>query len=542
MREHSKSTNRVAKSVNDELPVSKTTSICPECNMIIEADIFERDAKIWIRKECPEHGEVEDLYYGSAELYRKAERFAHDGRGIYNPNVNKKDPVCPSDCGLCSRHKTHTVLANLVVTNRCDLSCYYCFFYSKRLGYVYEPTLNQLEEMIKTLRSQEPVACNALQITGGEPLLRDDLIDIIKLCKKYGVDHLQLNTNGIRISQDSEFLKKARALKLNSLYLSFDGVTPKTNPKNHWEIPGVLENCREAGLGAVLVPTVIRGKNDHELGNIIKFGINNIDIVRGINFQPVSLVGKITKADRKEMRITIPDVLEKIQEQTNGQVSMDDFYPVPVIYPFTRFIEALTGTPQYDLSAHFACGMATYVFKDGDNIIPITRFVDVEGLFGYMNKLASDLESGKSKTVVRAKMLFRIRSFIDKKKEPRGLNLWKILFNAFIRHDYKALGEFHYKTLLLGLMHFQDKYNLDLERVKRCCVHNALTDGRIIPFCTFNAIPEWYRDASQESQGVEFSRWEDLTGRSMKDDLYKRDIKKLAASPLYKKAYDMFLS
>lgn len=540
-RRPAKTAKKAAKALKNELPVRKTTSICPDCNRIIKADIFERDAKIWIRKTCPKHGEVEDLYWGSADLYRKAERFAHDGKGIDNPNVKKKDPVCPKDCGLCSLHKSHTALGNLVVTNRCDLSCFYCFFYAKRLGYVYQPTLKQLDDMIKTLVSEKPVACNAIQVTGGEPCLRDDLIDIIKLCKKHGVDHIQLNTNGIRISQDLEFLKEARANELNTLYLSFDGVTPKTNPKNHWEIPGVLDNCRKADVRAVLVPTVIRGKNDHELGSILKFGFNNIDIVRGVNFQPVSLVGKISKADRMKMRITIPDTIEKIEEQTGGEVSREDFYPVPTPYPFTRFAEALTGIPQYELSSHFACGMGTYVFKDGKKMIPITRFVDVEGLFDYLNKSASYLEHGKNKYIVGAKILFRIRSFIDKEKEPKGLNLGKILFNALIKHDYKALKVFHYKTLLLGLMHFQDKYNFDMERVKRCCIHNAMSDGRIIPFCTFNVLPEWYRDVDQESQGVSFDQWEKKTGQTMNDHLYRRDAKKLVASPLYKKAYAEFL-
>lgn len=521
--------------------IRKTTSICPECNKILDADIYEQGGKIWIRKTCPDHGTVTDQYWASSALYKKAEMFAHDGMGIVNPNVNKIDPVCPQDCGLCKSHKSHTGLANLVVTSRCDLACYYCFFYSKRLGYVYEPTLEQLDQMIQILVNQKPVPCNAIQITGGEPCLRNDLLDIIKLCKQYGIAHVQLNTNGIRLSQDLQLLQEARALELNTIYLSFDGVTPKTNPKNHWEIPGVLDNCRKAEIGAVLVPTIIKSKNDHELGKIIQFGFNNIDVIRGINFQPVSLVGKMTHADRLQMRITIPEVIEKIEEQTRGEISRDDFYPVPILYPITRFTQALRGSPQYDLSAHFACGMGTYVFKDGNRMIPITRFVDIEGLFDTLNDLAQDLEKGKNKKIVGAKTLIRIQSFIDKKKEPQGLNLGKILFNAFMKHDYKALGIFHYKSLLIGLMHFQDKYNFDAERAKRCCIHNVMSDGRIIPFCTFNAIPEWYRDVNQESQGIAIGEWERKTGQTLDQDLYKRDVSSLVASPMYKKTYSGFL-
>jgi uncharacterized radical SAM superfamily Fe-S cluster-containing enzyme len=527
-----------ASSASPKIPMSSTTSVCPECLSIIKADIFERDGKIWISKTCKKHGFFEELYWGSAELYRKAQRFAHDGKGIENPNIGKSDPVCPKDCGLCNMHKSHTALANLVLTNRCDLSCWYCFFYAKRMGYVYEPTMQELDGMVKTLVSERPVPCNAVQLTGGEPTLREDLVDVIKMCKSHGLDHIQVNTNGIRLSKDFPLMKSLRENGVNTLYLSFDGVTPKTNPKNHWEIPGVLENCRKAdNMGAVLVPTVIKGVNDHELGDILKFGFRNNDVVRGVNFQPVSLVGKITNADRQKMRITIPDAIQRIEEQTDGQVGKEDFYPVPTPYPFTRFVEAMTGKPKYELSSHFACGMATYIFNDDGKMIPITRFVDVEGLLEFLNAEAEGLEKGGLRLFAGARLLFKLGSFIDNSKAPKGFSLKKMLYNALMKHDYRALGEFHHKSLFVGMMHFQDLYNYDIERVKRCTIHYAMTDGRIVPFCAFNVIPQWYRDKDMESQGLSFPRWEQKTGMKLSSDIYKRDEKALAATELYKKTY-----
>ena len=519
----------------------RTLSLCPVCKRVIKAEVFERGGKVWISKTCPQHGRFEDIYWASYQLYKKAEKWAHDGIGVKNPNVKKKNPVCPKDCGLCRLHKSHTALANLVVTNRCDLTCWYCFFYAKRVGYVYEPSLKEIEKMVKILVNQKPVPCNAIQLTGGEPCLRDDLLEIVRICKKYGIDHVQLNTNGIIFSQRPDLALELKKAGVNTLYLSFDGVTPKTNPKNHWEVPGVLENCRRAGIGVVLVPTVIKTVNDHEVGDILKFGFKNNDVVRGVNYQPVSLVGRITKAERKKLRITIPDVLELIAEQTKGQVMPEDFYPVPTVWPITRFVQALTGKPQYDLSAHFACGMATYIFNQNGRMLPITRFIDVEGLLEYLQQLAQELEGGKSKLVTALKLLFKLNSFIDKKKAPKGFSLAKILYNALMKHDYRALGEFHHKSLFVGMMHFQDLYNYDIERVKRCCIHYVMTDGRVIPFCAFNVIPEWYRDKQQESQGISFSEWEKRTGKKLKDDLYKRDVRKLKSSTLYRKTYKGFI-
>lgn len=517
-----------------------TTSVCPVCNDIIKAEIFERDKKIWISKECSKHGKYEDLYWGSADMYDRAKLWAKDGKGIENPNIDKENPVCPKDCGLCKMHMSHTALANLVLTNRCDLSCWYCFFYAKRMGYIYEPTMKELEDMVDNLINEKPVRCNAVQLTGGEPTLRDDVIDVIKMCKEKGVDHVQLNTNGIKIAEDLEFLRNVREAGVNTLYLSFDGVTAKTNPKNHYEIPKILNNCRNAGkIGVILVPTVIKSINDHELGNMLKFGFKHNDVVRGVNYQPVSLVGRITQAERKKMRITIPDVIQDIEDQTDGQVTKDDFYPVPTPTNFTKFVEAITGKPQYQLSSHFACGMATYIFNNEGKMLPITRFVDVEGLLEYLGGKAVDLESGKSKYIIGAKLLYKIGSFIDKKKAPKDFSMAKLLFNTLMKHDYRALGDLQHRSLFVGMMHFMDKYNYDIERVKRCCIHYAMSDGRIVPFCAFNVIPEWYRDKGQESQGVSFDKWEEMSGKKLDDDIYKRDIDKLKNDSLYKEIYNI---
>ncbi|MEM3519203.1 MAG: radical SAM protein, partial [Candidatus Hadarchaeales archaeon] len=149
--------------------IAKTGSLCPECLKIIPATIFEQDGKVFIKKRCQEHGEFEDVYLGSYEWYLRAQRFARDGRGIENPQVTKETPVCPTDCGLCRLHKSQTALANVVLTNRCDLACWYCFFYAERLGYVYEPTLDEIYDMLKILKDERPVPCNAVQLTGGEP-------------------------------------------------------------------------------------------------------------------------------------------------------------------------------------------------------------------------------------------------------------------------------------------------------------------------------------------------------------------------------------
>ncbi len=520
--------------------IRKTSSLCPECLKVLPAAVFAENGKVFIEKSCPKHGYFKELYWGSYKMYKKAEKFAAKGRGLLNPNFEGK-PDCPRTCGLCSLHKTNSTLTNIVLTNRCDLNCWYCFFYAGKTGYVYEPSRQQIRDMLKKIREEKPIPGNAVQLTGGEPLLRKDLLDIIQDIKTLGFDHVQLNTNGIRLALDPKLAARIRHAGCNNLYLSFDGVTPKTNPKNHFEIPLILDNCREAGLGIVLVPTIINSVNDHEAGNILCFGFENIDIIRAVNYQPVSLVGKMPRSEREKYRITIPDVIAKIEEQTNAQVTSEDFFPVPTAVPIAQFVEHLRNKPQYELSTHFACGMATYLFKDGNKMMPITRFLDVEGFVEFLNEQGAELKNGASKYLVGARGIFKINSFVDKEKSPKGLNFAKLLFEVLVMHNYKALSVFHHRSLFIGMMHFMDLYNYDIQRVQNCAIHYATPSKKspIVPFCAFNVVPQFYRDKIQKEFGTPIKNWEKENQRKLKEEFYRRDKISLR-NELYEKAYASF--
>ncbi len=512
----------------------QTKSLCPQCvaekkfdKMIIPATIYEEDGKVWIKKTCPEHGETKDLYWSSYEMYEKARKYA-DKKGIKleNPQITKPESeiTCPMDCGLCAAHKSHTALANIVLTNRCNLSCWYCFFYAKQGQPIYEPSMEKIGEMLDMLKNQKPVATNAIQLTGGEPTIRDDIVDIVKLVREKGFEHVQVNTNVIEISKRPELAKQLVEAGANVFYVSFDGMTPQSNDKNYWEFPKALENFRKANAGIVLVPTVINGVNEKELGDIIRFAAGNMDVVRGIDFQPVSLVGMMPTNLREQQRITIPDVIRKIEEQTDGQIGKEDFYTIPCASRVTDFLEALKGGKRYRLSAHFACGAGTYVFKkDNGELIPVTRFVDVDGLLEYLEEAKQELEKSKG-LITKARIAKNLVKYIDLKNKPKELNMKKMLLESITGGSYDSLREFHHKSLFIGMMHFMDPYNYDVERVERCVIHYAMPDGRVVPFCAFNVLPELYRDKVQREYSIPPEEWEKRTGKKLADDKYIRKI------------------
>ena len=529
--------NTLGHLINDDMLVIRVTeSLCPLCadeekfdQMRIPAIVYENSGEVRLIKECAEHGVTKEKYWEDYEMYQEAKKWQDKGVRILNPNVAMLEEkiVCPSHCGLCVKHKSHTGLGNIVVTNRCDLSCWYCFFYAKEDEPIYEPSQDQIKMMLRRMRNEKPVGANAVQITGGEPTIRDDILDVIKIAREEGYEHIQLNTNSIRAAFDPDFPRKVRETGSNVIYTSFDGPSPRSNPKNFWEIPAALENYKKAPLGVVLVPTVIGGVNDQYLGDIIRFGLSNIDAVRAVNFQPVSLVGRMPDRMREKQRITIPGAIKKIEQQTDGMLGREDFFTVPSTTKVSNFIEALKGKDTYKLSIHFACGMGTYIFKDDDKVIPITRFIDVRGMFEYMGELGDEIKSSSFKRLKKvestSKLLLSLKKFVDYEKAPKDFRLKDMVYNAFTEGDYHGLKAFHYKSMFIGFMHFMDPYTYDVDRVERCDIHYAMPDGRVVPFCAFNVIPELYRDATQRKYSMPAKIYEEKTGKILKKEKYYRD-------------------
>ena len=472
------------------MKIKTTKTLCPICNAILDGSLTEEDGSIWLERSCPEHGFFRDIYWSDAALWHKFERYDSVGRGVENPNVEDPLGICPENCGLCSNHKSGTLLANIDLTNRCNLDCDFCFANARACGFVYEPSFDQIVGMMKLLRSQKPVPAPAVQFSGGEPTMRDDLLELIRTAKEIGFPQVQLATNGIKMAQDIGLVEGLKAAGLSTVYLHFDGVTKETNFKLISDEKAV-RNCEEVGLGVVLVPTIIKGRNDHETGAIIRFAADHIKAVRGVNFQPISFTGAACEEDMQRERITIPELLQDIEDQTSGAIRKSDFYPVPCVVPFSDLVEAYTGNPQVRFTPHQHCGAATYVFITDKGLVPINRMVDVESFFRSIENLTEKLKKGGQLNKYMS-LIEGIREMNDSfKKSEQGstAQFWKLIGKTLVMQNFDALREFHWNALFIGTMHFMDRYNYDIARVQRCCIHYATPDGKLVPFCTYNSGP-----------------------------------------------------
>ena len=280
----------------------------------------------------------------------------------------------------------------------------------------------------------------------------------------------------------------------------------------------VIENCRkltEEGLHSpsiVLVPVIINGVNDNLVGDIVKFAFENSDVIRGVNFQPVAFTGRVTKEELESGRFTLTDLVDRMEKQT-GYTTKDDWYPVPVVAPISKFASFLLGKGKVTFTTHPHCGIATYLFQDDNgNVTPFPRFVDVDKFSRELNKISDKMENARFKKLYAMKLIKLLNSCVDESKMPEGMtkkSFINLVSGVMGSDSKKALANFSWKMMLVAGMHFQDSYNYDIERVRRCGVHYITPDCRLYPFCAYNSGPEFRREIEAKFS-IPLEEWKKL--------------------------------
>ncbi len=506
---NSKGIGKREKAKKQELPIY-TRSICPECSKVLDARLEDWEGQLWMRKECEQHGSYNELISSDTEffLHRRRTDFALT-RGMENPQTNSTGN-CPTDCGICTQHKSSPCLVNIDLTNRCNQNCPICFANANVSGRLYELDMQQLEEILDRTMSIRPNPPLSIQYAGGEPTVHPRFLDAVGMAKEKGVLDVQAASNGLLFAKKPDFAQKAAEQGLDVVYLQFDGMSDDiyrhSRGRELYDLKmQAIENMRQAGIMVCLVPTIVRGLNDHQLGDILKFAIDNSDVVTAVSFQPVSITGRIDESKRMQMRYTLADMARDLQDQSGIMDMYRDWYPFSVISPVSRLMENMTGSPKMYFSCHPHCGAASYLVVDTQKkeAMPITRFLDIEGAMHDLNKEADSLErhSDWRKKLTRFQVLRAMKKHFRKEKAPEGINFDSLInfINNFLEaepnHKDRQKGHVYHKiedryhVLLLAAMHFQDSYNYELDRVQRCVIHYGSPDGSLYPFCTWNSGP-----------------------------------------------------
>ena len=426
------------------MEIGKTSSVCPVCLARIPAiKTVGEDGNIYLEKKCWEHGSFKTLIWeGDLESY--IGWAAGDSNAPVTPvRAREAERGCPNDCGLCQNHERDGCCVLLELTNRCNLSCPVCFA-SAGEQTPHDLSVEEIGKQYDLL--MEHGGPFNIQLSGGEPTIREDLDKIIALGKEKGFTFFQLNTNGIRLAREGGYAAHLAKAGVSVVFLQFDGLDDKI----YQTLRGAalaetklraIENCKAAGLPVVLVPTVAPGVNDHALGDILRFALAHAPHVRGVHIQPISYFGRCG-LEAPEKRLTIPAVLRRIEEQTEGLMKASDFGGGGAESPYCSFHASYLRKPDGSLKALPRRRSQCCCVKSSD-----------------ARDFVSQQWSGKA-------------SCCDGDSDTASLD-------AFLQKTVE-------NTFTVSGMVFQDAYNLDLDRLRRCYICEVDTQKGMIPFCAYN--------------------------------------------------------
>ena len=474
--------------LRDHVFLGTTQSLCPTCLRLVPAKIISRQGRVYFRKRCPEHGVREDFVCSDVSQYDRME-FSLEGKVPPRMGVDP-DRGCPFDCGLCTDHEQHTCVGLVELTSACNLSCPMCYAASGPGGrhLSYADCQRAIDRLVEVEERPE-----VLQLSGGEPTIHPEFSRVLDYACRQPIDMVMINTNGLRLAHDRSLVAElAERRHRLEVYMQFDGFREETSRALRGE-PLVetklaaIDALGKAGVRVILVCTLQAGVNDDEIGQIVRFGIER-PWITGISFQPATYSGRHVLPETLERRITFPDVVRAVAEQTDGLFALDDFLPLPCAHP--------------------NCHSLSYAYRTGSTVVPVSRFIDARN---HLDLLANGITFTRARTrELIERYLGRIgccsggschvkedglpspspQTLTAREGHPPVAPTTASLANEFFS---RALAEqlSPADVFRITITSFLDAYNFDVRRLMKCCIHHVLPSGHVIPFCAYNVL---YRD------------------------------------------------
>ena len=426
--------------------IGKTKSVCPVCLRVLDAQKRSEKDGIYLDKRCDEHGAFSALIWeGNLASYL---RWNSENTAVDPPRMGRApEKGCPRDCGLCTEHLRKGCCMLLELTRRCNLRCPVCFAAAGEETSGDLP-LAEIEKQYDYLMAHGGPF--NIQLSGGEPTVRDDLPQVIRMGREKGFPFFQLNTNGLRLAAEPGYALALKDAGLNTVFLQFDAlddlvyITLRGRPLLA-EKRRCIEACAKAGLGIVLVPVIARGVNEDQVGPILRFALEKAPAVCGVHFQPLSYFGRCG-LERPARPITIPKLLSLIEEQTEGLMQASDFHG--------------GGAESAYCSFH-----ASYRIRPDGTLKCLPR---------RQSSGCCCTNSDDSRTSVADQWSGAVPDFGEDDPLTETSSL-----DAFLEQARR-------RTFAVSGMVFQDAWNLDLDRLRRC--HICEVDSRygMVPFCAYN--------------------------------------------------------
>ncbi len=494
----------------------------------IKAQIVEQDGKILMRKTCEKHGTFEDTMAIDSKFLQRIEKL-YPGRDFKSPLTALRNH------GSSTIKYGRGAVLTVDLTNRCNMMCDPCFMDANQVGYVHELSWEDIKEILDNSLKIKPRRQMSVQYSGGEPTLSPYFIKAIKYAKEVGYFSVQCATNGIRFAESPEFAQEAFDAGLRIAYLQFDGIDNDAN--QHRKISNLFDvklraitNLYKAGIDVVLVTTIVNQVNDHQVGPIVDFAIQNSDKITFCSFQPVSFTGRdedISDEDRAKHRYTLSHLAHDVKKQTGVSEPMRDWFPLSGIGPFSDLTDMIMGPNQDWGSLKCGChpncgiGMAMMVDKQKKGFVPMTEFINLDGILKDVQEI-TDACQPKWLTILesacavlrnynpgKAPKEMKLKDLVRKFDKQTGGSLTAGKKDYGVGHERKK-DRWH--ILFVAGMWFQDLFNYDFRRTEMCIIPYGTQKGEV-SFCAYNTGVGWRQIVEDLHKNASVGEWYRAKGR-----------------------------
>jgi uncharacterized radical SAM superfamily Fe-S cluster-containing enzyme len=489
----------------------------------IRASIVEEDGKILMRKECAVHGRFEDVMAIDPAFLRRIERL-YPGRDFTAPFTKLREH------GSSSIKYGRGSVLTVDLTNRCNMMCDPCFMDANQVGYVHELEWDDIKKILDDSLTVQPRRQMSIQFSGGEPTLSPHFLRAISYAREVGFFCVQCATNGVQFAQDPDFARAAKRAGLRLAYLQFDGIGNDANAHrkvgNLYDVKlRAIENLHAAGIDVVLVVTVVRGVNDDQVGNIVRFAIDNADKITVVSFQPVSFTGRdedVTDEERAARRYTLSHLAHDVKRQTGMSEPLRDWFPLSAMGPFSDLTDHLLGERadwgSMKCGCHPNCGVGTILFvnKRTKQAVPLTSFLDLEQLMLDVQEIT---DTARGRAVTLSQLAVALLRAFDADAAPVT---FPVLLRQFLSQtgargdrigDYESdADEFEWRVLFVAGMWFQDLFNYDFRRTEMCIIPYGTQMGEI-SFCAYNTGVGWRQILEKMKATASVADWYRTRGR-----------------------------
>ena len=454
---------------------------------------------VYLERGCQTHGLIRTLYDESAEILSYLEEWTAPTK-VHVPDVRGNFKPVPSAYldGLPEMQTQHTCILLQDLTDHCNLRCPTCFAESGPVASAVAPLAEVLASVDARL-ARENNRIDVLMLSGGEPTLYPWLEQLIEQLAARPVVRILLNSNGLRIANDDEFvafLKKHR--ERVEIYLQYDGTSAEAS-KFHRGADirrfkeRAIERLSAAGVFMTLTMTAAKGVNDGEIGEVIRVA-QATPYVGGVTVQPVFGSGRNSGIDAND-RLTHTGVLARLAPQTDGAITWRDLTALPCSHPH-------------------CCSVGYFLKDDSGQWRSLTSLIGHDKLKQFLdlepdliaNRIADSSINASMKEAVKNSLLdlFSEQSSLS---HPSMSSIWRdICVNCDIgigtltalattvlpgqhKRLRKMLGE---RILRITVKPFMDINTMIEERLTQCCVHVATVNDdtaahQCAPFCAVQA-------------------------------------------------------